>query len=207
MSTPEPLNSSQKYYEYDAMRDEEALEKIEKTENRRKTVLNDEFWKVSSWLTRTALGILFIYSGLSKIVDPSTTAQSILDYEIPFDFINYDTAFILGIIMCITEIVLGITIFINKFAKLSSLGMFILLAIFISGIMWAWSQGLSINCGCYGDDSPPLNTDADYIAKIVENIGWVGLTIITMITPERIYKKKQSFKKITDKVDKTPQSD
>lgn len=204
MSTPAPLNSntSKTEYEYDAMRDEEMLTRIERTENRRKTALNDDFWKVSSWLARIALGILFIYSGFSKIIDPSETAKSILNYELPLDFINYDIAFILGITMCITEIALGIAIFINKTAKIAALGIFILLAIFITGIMWAWSQGLSINCGCYGEDSAPLSTDADYISKIVENIGWIGLSVITMITPARIYKKNKSKKK-SPKVDKT----
>lgn len=208
MSTPAPLHSSgtNNNYEYDAIRDEEMLTKIEKTENRRKTALNDDFWKVSSWLTRVVLGILFLYSGFSKIINPSATAQTILSYKIPLDFINYDIAFMLGILLCITEISLGAMIFINKFAKPAALGMFILLAIFISGIMWAWSQGLLIDCGCYGENSKPLNTDSDYIAKLVENIGWVGLSVITMLAPSRIYKKKQSSKKSTDKVDKTPQS-
>lgn len=203
MSTPAPLHSSgtNNNYEYDAMRDEEMLTRIERTENRRKTALNDDFWKVSSWLARIALGILFIYSGFSKIIDPSATAKSILNYELPLDFINYDIAFILGITMCIAEISLGIAIFINKTAKLAALGIFILLSIFIAGIMWAWSQGLSINCGCYGEDSAPLSTDADYISKIVENIGWIGLSVITMITPARIYKKNKSKKK-SPKVDK-----
>lgn len=194
MSSPAPLNasSSNREYEYDAIQDEEMITRMERTENRRKTALNDEFWKVSSWLTRITLGILFIYTGFAKIINPATTAQSILDYELPLSFMNYDIAFILGIIMCITEILLGVAIFINKTAKLAALGMFILLTIFIAGTMWAWNQGLSINCGCYGENSTPLSTDADYTAKLVENIGWAGLAVITMITPARIYEKKKN---------------
>ena len=208
MTTPAPLNSRNTgdHYEYDAIRDEKIPTNIKQTENRRKTALNDDFWKVSSWLTWIALGMLFLYSGFSKIINPSITANNILSYEIPLEFINYNIAFILGILLCITEILLGAIIFINKLVKPAALGMFILLAIFISGIMWAWSQGLSIDCRCYGENSKPLNTDSDYIAKLVENIGWVGLSIITMITPSRIYKKKRSPQKNTDKVDKTPQS-
>ncbi|MDR1761616.1 MAG: DoxX family protein [Bacteroidales bacterium] len=109
-------------------------------------------------ISRFFSGILFIFSGFVKAVDPLGSKYKFIDY---FEAWNMDflapAALTLGIIMSTAELLVGLCLLFKIYPKLSSLGALIFMLGFTPVTLYlAFQQNLTgkelvHDCGCFGD--------------------------------------------------------
>jgi putative oxidoreductase len=123
---------------------------------------------------RVVLGILFIYSGVMKIIDTNFFVKSLENYKLlPVEALN-----IFALIIPWLELIIGILLLLGIFVKEGALLGSIMMVIFIVAIIIALSRGLNIECGCFG------TADASKIGllKIIEDFfilsGFLWLTLM-----------------------------
>lgn len=108
--------------------------------------------KLLQLLSRIFIGVIFTYSGFVKLVDPLGSTYKFTDYftafgtdwAIPF-------AFSLGIILAISEFLIGITMLLNIKPKLSYLGALLMMIIFTPLTLYLAFANPVHDCGCFGD--------------------------------------------------------
>lgn len=131
-----------------------------------------------TWILRICIGVLFIYSGLQKIIAPATFAQNIACYMmVPSEYVNM-MAFVLPPL----EVIAGAAlIFLPYVRQAAAFLVFLMLVMFIGATGMALWQGLEIDCGC-GTTSKPLEW-----SKIAKNtIYALGCLALMFYVPKRL---------------------
>ncbi len=95
---------------------------------------------------RIALGVLFLYAGGRKALDPVSFLQSIENYQI----LPYPAAVASAFFLPYLEIFCGTALALKRLhaGALALLGA--LVCLFIVALLTAWLRGLNIDCGCFG---------------------------------------------------------
>jgi len=108
--------------------------------------------KIVRLVSRIIIGLVFIFSGIVKAIDPLGSAYKFHDYFQAFNlgFLNA-LSLILAIIMCTAEFISGFAVLTGVRQKTGILGVLLLLIIFtpITFIL-ALTNPVS-DCGCFGD--------------------------------------------------------
>lgn len=95
---------------------------------------------------RLVIGIVFVYASWHKILDPATFAVSVRNYSLlPPEYSN-----IVALALPWIELVAGVLLIIGIQIKPASLLTTGMLAVFFGAILYAYSVGLDIDCGCFG---------------------------------------------------------
>ena len=95
-------------------------------------------------ILRLALGGIFVYAGVEKIIDPAGFAKSIGNYQIlPHEWIN-----LLAITLPWMETLAGGLLIVGLWRRANALVMAGMLVVFLFAISSAMHRGLNINCGC-----------------------------------------------------------
>jgi len=105
-------------------------------------------------LRRTAailLGIVFLISGLFKIEDPVGTMLIVTEYA-KFFHLSFiiPAAKVLGILLGLTESVLGVVLITGVLRKAAALATYILLGFFTLITLILWIFNPAMDCGCFG---------------------------------------------------------
>jgi uncharacterized membrane protein YphA (DoxX/SURF4 family) len=98
---------------------------------------------------RLVLGVIFIYAGWEKILDPGGFADAVQNYR----FLPLETVNIFAIIVPWFEVVCGFLLIVGLFTAGSSLVIALLLLSFLIGLGAALARGLDIGCGCFSSKS------------------------------------------------------
>jgi uncharacterized membrane protein YphA (DoxX/SURF4 family) len=120
--------------------------------------------KKSTWLivVRVALACVFIFSGLTKIVDPVASGIKMDEYFVSFGMeFMHPFSLLLGILMNIAEFTLGFMLLFRIRVQLTTLGYLLFMSFFFFLTAWlALAEHLEINygynfkvvkdCGCFG---------------------------------------------------------
>ncbi len=112
--------------------------------------------KIAIWIARLFLAAIFLYAGIVKIGASERFAVTVAQFSIlPPQWI---TGFSIG--LPIFEVVIGLALLTPWTARVGALAAAALLVGFIGALGWAWSQGVTTDCGCFGEtptnDSPAL---------------------------------------------------
>ena len=106
---------------------------------------------MSVWLYRLirwAVGLIFLYSGLTKLLDPESFEVIIGAYGlVPECLITY-----VALLLSIMEITAGLGLLLDVRGSLSVVTFLIVLFMMILG--YGIHMGLHIDCGCFGPDDP-----------------------------------------------------
>jgi hypothetical protein len=108
--------------------------------------------KILRIISRIIIGLVFVFSGLVKAIDPLGSAYKFHDYFLAFNlgFLN-SLCLILAIILCTAEFISGFSVLTGLRQKTGILGVLILLAIFTPvTFILALTNPVS-DCGCFGD--------------------------------------------------------
>ena len=129
-------------------------------------------------ITRIYLALVFILSGLDKINDLSTFAQSIENYRLlPIYLINIFT-----IIIPWLEVITGVFLLLGIYIKENSVIILSLLVIFTFGVIIAVMRNLDIDCGCQGTyDGQKVG-----LLKILENVSLIVVAFLSFKFPEQV---------------------
>ena len=121
-------------------------------------------------VTRVFIGLLFIFSSLDKIVDPSAFARSVANYGLlPPSF-----PAIIATILPWVELLCGFAVLFGVFLRGSSLLLSAMVVIFTLAVMSALLRGLDISCGCFTQD--PATEHIGW-TKVVQNSALFALTL------------------------------
>jgi uncharacterized membrane protein YphA (DoxX/SURF4 family) len=128
--------------------------------------------------TRIYIALVFILSGLDKINDLESFAESIENYRLfPIYTINF-----FAIIIPWIELVTGGLLLLGIYIKENSLIIFSLLIVFTLAIISALLRDLDIECGCRGTfDGQKVS-----IMKIIENISLIIVAFLSYRFPKQV---------------------
>jgi len=110
--------------------------------------------KILTHISRLLVGLLFVYSGFVKLVDPIGSAYKFQEYfsesvlNIPF-LEPFSLPF--AILLVIAELVLGIMLLVGYLPKLTVWSIFGLNCIFLFLTWYSYTYNKVTDCGCFGD--------------------------------------------------------
>ncbi|MDD8020722.1 MAG: DoxX family membrane protein [Acidobacteriota bacterium] len=134
---------------------------------------------------RLIVGGVFIWAGVSKIVDPLSFAQDVRSYQLVGQTLSFLTALFLPWV----ELIAGVWLIAGIYPRASAMLISCLLAFFIILVAITIARGLNVECGCFGT----FSRRAD-IWLIVEDSIWLILSLILLFSPGNDFGllKKQS---------------
>jgi len=145
--------------------------------------MGDKFKVVQPWLTliaRLILGGVLLIAGALKIGSLQKSAMSVRSYELlPVPIANF-----LGYTLPWIEIGVGLLLITGALVRISGLIGAITMLAFIIAISWAWTRGLSIDCGCFGGGGAIDPEDTKYLSEIIRDIGLLILGIYLYFYPK-----------------------
>jgi uncharacterized membrane protein YphA (DoxX/SURF4 family) len=122
---------------------------------------------------RLAVGGVFIWAGLLKILDPLEFAQNIANYRV----FSRDLSLLAAIVLPWFEILCGVLVIFGIFRSASSLLLSGLLAAFLVLITVTIFRGLDVDCGCFGS----LGRHVDY-SLLLADIVLLYLTLSIFVS-------------------------
>ncbi len=111
---------------------------------------------------RLAVGGLFVWAGVLKIIDPLGFGQSIENYRL----FPRGLAFLIAIILPWIEVLSGVFLIIGVFRRSSGLIISVLLVGFIGLVVIAMLRGIDTTCGCFGS----LSRKADLSLILMDTV-------------------------------------
>lgn len=143
-------------------------------------------------ISRILLGIVFIFSGFVKGVDPLGTAYKIEDYFVAFgtDW-AMPLALPIAVLLCVTEFSLGVFLLLNVFKKSTA---------WLTMLMMAFFTLLTLNdaiynpvpdCGCFGDFIILTNWETFYKNLVIDF--FLIFVFITRNKYDVVYKKSTQW--------------
>lgn len=136
-----------------------------------KAIIENQYLNLAA---RIIVGLIFIYAGIGKVIEPEKFAKEIFNYSIlPYFLIN-----ITALIMPWLEVIVGIFLIAGIRIKASGFISSGLMAVFIIAVFSAMVRGLDINCGCFSDKNVMVGWP-----KIFENLGILILALYVTFFP------------------------
>jgi uncharacterized membrane protein YphA (DoxX/SURF4 family) len=122
---------------------------------------------------RLLLGFVFVVASIDKLADPNAFAVSISYYRL----VGEPVTLILATILPWVELLAGLFLLFGIMMRGSSLLLLLMLVLFTAGVISGIVRGLDISCGCFTRDP---NVDKIGWMKVLENLGLIGLSLITL---------------------------
>ncbi|GAA2678459.1 MULTISPECIES: MauE/DoxX family redox-associated membrane protein [Actinoplanes] len=148
------------------------------------TTTRSAVWPWISTLARVGLAAVWLIAGATKIGDLAESARAVNAYQL----VSYDVAKMIGGVQPFLEIGLGVLLLIGLATRLTAAISAVLLVIFMAGIVWAWTKGLRIDCGCFssgGELGAGRNTT--YGLDILRDLGFLALAGVLLWRPRTRY--------------------
>jgi uncharacterized membrane protein len=102
--------------------------------------------RTARFLLRLAIAALFLFAAITKLVDPSSFAQQIANYQLT----PWPATAVLSVFLPALELCVGGCLLLGRWENGALAWVAILLIIFSGALLSAIVRGLSIDCGCFG---------------------------------------------------------
>jgi len=123
---------------------------------------------------RLALGGLFLYAGVVKVLDPLDFAQNIRNYRL----VGQSLSFIAAAVLPWLEILAGVALAAGIWKRASALIISGLLVFFIVLTLVTIARGLDVECGCFG----ALSRKSGF-GVILEDLGMLFMGLCLLFSP------------------------
>ncbi|HMO51056.1 MAG TPA: MauE/DoxX family redox-associated membrane protein [Kiritimatiellia bacterium] len=121
---------------------------------------------------RLVIGIVFIYAGYIKILDPFAFAKNIYHYQLLPDVAVNIAAWLLPWLEVLTGAAL---ILAPRWRRAAAAWILVMLTVFTGAILISLYRGLDISCGCMSTDPGAARIGW---RKVAENIAlWIGTAV------------------------------
>ena len=97
-------------------------------------------------VVRILLGIVLLFSGITKIIDSSKAVDLMLDFKV----IPEALILIIVSILPVLEILIGVLLILGMYPKFASISALVLFSGFFLIIIYGTIIGLNSDCGCFG---------------------------------------------------------
>lgn len=133
--------------------------------------------RILKHLARIAFGLIFIFSGFVKGIDPLGSTYKFTDYFHAMDLDSLVWAsFPLGVILAFAEFAIGIAFLFNWRMKIFSWLGLLFMAFFTPLTLWIALKNPVTDCGCFGDALTISNWETFY-----KNIVFLVLAIVVLV--------------------------
>lgn len=148
--------------------------------------------KILRNICRILVGLLFIYSGFVKGVDPLGSNYKFIDYFNAFHM-NWmgSTALFFSFVLSLAEFMIGICLFLNIKTKWAAWGALLFMAVFTPLTLVLAIKNPVTDCGCFGDALILTNWETFW-----KNVVLLAMTLV-------IFYNKQKFKSIFNFLEQT----
>jgi len=130
----------------------------------------NRFVLLLTWL----VAAIFIFAGVSKILDPTTFARDIDNYRL----LPYLMVTLIAVILPWLEVFCGVFLIIGKWKKGAAFTLLVLTFIFLIAIGAAVARGLDITCGCFSNTIE--GTKVGFTRLIEDGILFIFIFIINI---------------------------
>ncbi len=153
--------------------------------------MNDSVKKIIVVVSRILLGMVFVFSGFSKLVDPLGSTYKIQDYlaAMGLDFFA-PIALVVGIALATFEFTLGVCLLLGTNMKSTSILTILMMCFMTPLTLWIAIADPVTDCGCFGDALVISNWQTFW-----KNIVLLALAILVFLW------RKHSPKLFTDRTD------
>jgi uncharacterized membrane protein YphA (DoxX/SURF4 family) len=118
-----------------------------------------------STVARAVIGLVFAFSGFTKVVDIDGTVRAVRNYRILPEAIVPTV----GTALPVLELALAVLLLTGLLTRLAAIITVPLSAAFFLGVASAWARGLTIQCGCFGNGGPTAHPVPGYVRELVLN--------------------------------------
>ncbi|HEV7933100.1 MAG TPA: MauE/DoxX family redox-associated membrane protein [Actinomadura sp.] len=152
------------------------------------TAPGDSAWsRVRPWITiacRLGLAGVLAFAGWAKATEPPALQKlAVSAYDILPDSLVGPVGFGLPIL----ELVLAALLVVGFGTRFAGALAGVLMIIFIAGIISAWSRGLSIDCGCFGNGGTVQQGETRYLQEILRDTGFLAMAAWIAAFPRSKY--------------------
>lgn len=125
-----------------------------------------------SLIVRLAMAGILVAAGVPKLLDLSQSVIAVRAYRL----LPEAVVPLVGNLLPVVELLLAVVLLAGLFTRGAAIAWLIMMAGFLTGLVWAWSQGLQIDCGCFGGggELEPGET-TDYPSYLAERLGFIAL--------------------------------
>ena len=142
-------------------------------------VKRSEVFEWISTIVRLAMAGILIFAAIPKLQDIPQSKIAVRAYRILPEF----TVDFVGTVLPILELALALFLLLGLFTRLSAIVWLAMMAAFMFGVIWAWTQGYSIDCGCFGGGGDVAKGSTNYPIHLLERIGFVLLGTWLLLWP------------------------
>lgn len=109
-------------------------------------------WKFLAHLCRIITGLVFVFSGVAKGIDPIGGQTKLNDYLHAFGF-SFSDGITLGLAMLLnlSEFIIGVALLTNSFMRVTSVFLLVFMFFFTSLTLYSALANPVSDCGCFGD--------------------------------------------------------
>ena len=142
-------------------------------------VKRSELFEWISTIVRLAMAGILIAAAIPKLSDIPQSIIAVRAYRIlPEALVPF-----VGTVLPIFELVLAVFLLLGLFTRVSAIVWLAMMAAFMFGVVWAWTQGYSIDCGCFGGGGDVEEGKTNYPVHMLERIGFVILGTWLLLWP------------------------
>ncbi|WP_291379455.1 MauE/DoxX family redox-associated membrane protein [Demequina sp.] len=143
----------------------------------------DQRWSlIQPWISvvvRLAMAGILVAAAIPKMLDVDQSVRAVRAYRLlPETVVPF-----VGTALPYFELVLALVLLVGVFTRLASVAWLVMMAAFTFGVAWAWAQGYSIDCGCFGGGGNIAEGTADYPGHMLERAGFVALGAFLLVFP------------------------
>mgnify|MGYP001450533496 CR=1 FL=1 len=133
--------------------------------------LNGALARQSYHLLRFLLAGVFLWSGLSKLLQPEVFADTVGAYGLLPEFLVAPAAFgLIGL-----ELVAAVGLLLERRGALTLTGLMLLL--FVAVLSYGIFLGLDIDCGCFGPNDPEADAFHDLRGALLRDLLMIGVIL------------------------------
>ncbi len=123
-------------------------------------------------------GIL-IFAAIPKLQDIPQSIIAVRAYRLlPEEIVPF-----VGTMLPFAELALALWLLMGLWTRWAAGAWLLMMAGFTFGVIWAWSQGLSIDCGCFGGGGDVEEGATNYPMHLLERAGFIALGLFLFIWP------------------------
>ena len=136
-------------------------------------------WLWIGLVARLVVGVVWVVAGALKLPDPTESVRAVRAYQLLPEAVVPTVGHVLPIV----EIVVGALLVLGLLTRGAAVVSLVLFAAFVFGISWAWSQGLQIECGCFGGGGTKQGASDKYPGEIARDVGLAALSAYLIWRP------------------------
>ncbi len=142
-------------------------------------VKRSEVFEWISTLVRLAMAGILIFAAIPKAQNIPQSIIAVRAYRLlPEALVQF-----VGTMLPFFEFALALFLLLGLFTRIASIVWLVMMGAFMFGVIWAWTHGLSIDCGCFGGGGDVEEGTTNYPLHMLERVGFVILGTWLLIWP------------------------